>query len=231
MNSNTSVVAAVAALLLFVPFAVRLPAQAKPETYPHMVPVDRYLMPRADEIALARSAAPPSVSDHATVLVLTRQGYVSAAKGTNGFVCLVERSWDSPFHASTFWNPRIRGANCMNPPAARSVLPLLLLRSQLALARRTQAGILQGLQAARAAHRLPKLEPNAVSYMLSKRSFLTDAGGNLAHVMFYVPAVAPEEWGAGLPGSPISLAGSFDVVPIDVFIVATGQWSDGTPAL
>ncbi|HVA62214.1 MAG TPA: aldehyde dehydrogenase family protein [Terriglobales bacterium] len=228
MNSKIPAAAALAALLIF---AVRLSAQAKPGPFPHMAPVARYLMPRAAEIALARSAAPPAISNHATVLVLTRHGYVTAAKGTNGFVCFVERSWDSTFHVPKFWNPRIRGANCVNAPAARSVLPLFLLRTQLALARRSQAGILEGMRAALAAHRLPPLEPNAISYMLSKGSYLTDSGGNLAHVMFYIPPATPAELGANLPGSPIALAGQLDPSPIAVFIVATRHWSDGTPAM
>lgn len=230
MNPKPSAAAALAALLLLL-LAVRLPAQGGPGPYPHMAPVARYLMPRAAEITLARSAAPPSISDHATVLVLTLHGYVTAAKGTNGFVCFVERSWDSPFHVPKFWNPNIRGANCVNSPAARSVLPVFLLRTQLALTRRSQAGILAGVQAALAAHRLPRLEPNAVSFMLSKGSYLTDSGGNLAHVMFYIPAVTPGELGADLTGSPLGLAGQLTPDPIAVVIVATRHWSDGSPAM
>ncbi|MGH9486681.1 MAG: hypothetical protein ACRD04_03725 [Terriglobales bacterium] len=228
MNSKIS--AAVTLALLLLP-AVGLSAQAKPASYPHMAPVARYLMPRAAEIALARSAAPSSVSAHATVLVLSRQGYLTGAQGSNGFVCFVERSWDSPFHAPTFWNPNIRGADCMNRPAAQSVLPFYLLRTRLALARRSQTGIRAGIQAALAAHRMPRLLPDAMSFMLSKHSYLTNSGGNLAHVMVFVPAVPPEEWGAGLPGSPVELAGKFDLVPIAIFIIATRHWSDGTPAM
>ena len=193
-----------------------------------MATIDSYLMPRADEMRLARSAAPPAVSDHATVLVLTGHGYVTAAQGSNGFVCFVERSWDSSFGAPTFWDPHIRGANCVNPPAARSVLPYFLLRTQLALAGRSQAEILAGLKGAVAAHRLPQLEPNAVSFMLSKNSYLTASGGNLAHVMFYVPSATPGELGAGLPGSPLDVAGHLDAAPITIVVVATGRWSDGT---
>src|SRR5437879_5380614 len=47
----------------------------------------------AAEVALARTAAPRHVSDSATVLVLTRNGFVEAARGTNGFPCLVLRSF------------------------------------------------------------------------------------------------------------------------------------------
>ncbi len=227
MPCNVSAVLVCAALL---GFACRLPAQSKTSPYPHMAPVSAYLMPRAAEITLARSAAPASISRDASVLVLSAHGYETAAKGANGFVCFVERSWDSPFHSAKFWNPKIRGANCLNAPAARSVLPYFLLRTRLALAHRTQAEILAGLQAAFAAHRLPKLQPNAIAYMLSKRSYLTNAGGNLAHVMFYVPAIQPAAWGANLAGSPFAMVGQVAPAPIDVYIVATRRWSDGSPA-
>ncbi|UGB44256.1 hypothetical protein LQ772_09580 [Frateuria edaphi] len=59
-------------------------------SYPRMGPVKAYLMERGEEIALARSAAPASISRDATVLVLTPTGYETAVTGTNGFV------WGSP---------------------------------------------------------------------------------------------------------------------------------------
>ena len=76
--------------------------------YPTMAPVDQYLMAnRQAEIALARSAAPASISREATVLVLGRQGYETAVEGTNGFVCVVARGWMGPFDWPEFWNPKI----------------------------------------------------------------------------------------------------------------------------
>ena len=68
-------------------------AQDVKNSYPSMAPLDQYLMEREAEIALARSAAPTSISHDAEILVLGRHGYEAAAKGTNGFVCLVQRSW------------------------------------------------------------------------------------------------------------------------------------------
>ncbi len=69
-------------------------AQAQPGPYAVAAPLEQYLIAdRAAEIALARSAAPAAVSDGAEVLVLGRDGYTTAVKGDNGFVCLVERSW------------------------------------------------------------------------------------------------------------------------------------------
>jgi hypothetical protein len=68
----------------------------------HMAPAEAYLMDRTEEIALAKSAAPAAIADKATVLVLTRAGYETAVKGSNGFVCLVERG----FSGAPDWNER-----------------------------------------------------------------------------------------------------------------------------
>ena len=68
-------------------------AQDAKTAYPSMAPIEQYLMDRTAEIALARSAAPESISDDAEILVLGRHGFETAVKGKNGFVCIVERSW------------------------------------------------------------------------------------------------------------------------------------------
>ena len=67
----------------------RLDASAVAEdaktTYPAMAPVGQYMMSSAaDEVALARSAAPPSIADEAEVLTLGSHGYETAAQGKNG---------------------------------------------------------------------------------------------------------------------------------------------------
>ena len=50
--------------------APEMPSQEGKTKYPHMAPVEEYLMPdRNAEMALARSAAPESISQEATVLV------------------------------------------------------------------------------------------------------------------------------------------------------------------
>jgi hypothetical protein len=57
--------------------------------YPGMAPLDQYLIEdRSSEIALARSAAPESISRDAEVMVLGCHGYETAIKGTNGVVCI-----------------------------------------------------------------------------------------------------------------------------------------------
>jgi len=83
---------------------------------------------------LARSAAPDSISRDATILVLGRQGYETAVEGKNGFVCMVERGWMAAFDWPEFWNPKVRAAGCLNPQAARSILPIALVRSRMGMA-------------------------------------------------------------------------------------------------
>ncbi|MBV8489484.1 MAG: hypothetical protein JO199_03065, partial [Candidatus Eremiobacteraeota bacterium] len=92
--------------LLVLP-AVLLPLGARSDTafeYSKMAPYSQYAMDRGAEIALARTAAPAAISESATVLVLTPQGYEVAKKGANGFTCIVERGWMPPFDQKDFWS-------------------------------------------------------------------------------------------------------------------------------
>ncbi|HEV8609467.1 MAG TPA: hypothetical protein VGS98_05295 [Thermoanaerobaculia bacterium] len=124
-------------------------SSAQNQQYPRMARLEQYLIAdRSAEIALARSAAPTAISSGATVLVLTRGGYETAARGTNGFVCLVDRAWQAPFAEPEFWNPKIRAPVCLNPQAARSVLPLQQKRTEWALAGLSKDEILARLKAA-----------------------------------------------------------------------------------
>jgi hypothetical protein len=211
--------------------------------YPSMAPLDQYLMAdRNAEIALARSAAPPSISRDAKVVVLGPHGYETAVEGKNGFVCIVERAWMNPFDSPEFWNPKNRSPICYNPPAVRTVLPITLMRTKLVLAGKSKEEVKENVKAAIEKKELPALEAGAMSYMMSKDAYLTDKGGhNMAHLMFYTPLGTA--WGANVvdssnnlsepfPGSPLLLAPSYkgNPEPIDMFLMGTGTWSDGTTA-
>ncbi len=207
-------------------------AQEAKSPYPNMAPLDQYLMERNAEIAMARSAAPPSISTDAEVVVLGRHGYETAVKGKNGFVCVVERSWMSPFDFPQFWNPKMRGPICFNPAAARSILPLTYKRTELVLAGLSKAQILEGLKAFDAKG-LPPLEPGAMCFMLSKQGYLNDSAGHwVPHLMFYIPLTDPKSWGADLPGSPVMFNPQFQGTsePITELMIPVLTWSDGSPA-
>jgi hypothetical protein len=212
----------------------QLHAQAAKTPYPSMAPLDQYLMTdRNAEIALARSAAPDSISHDATILVFGRHGYETAVEGKNGFVCVVERAWMSPSDHPQFWNPKLRGPICFNPAAVRSILPLTIKRTQLVLAGLSKAQIMESIKDAIDRKELPALEPGAMSYMMSKSAYLTDEDGhNMSHLMIYTPLTQGATWGADLAGSPVMFGGQFQGAPepITVFLVPVEKWSDGTAA-
>ena len=198
-----------------------------------MAPLDQYLMDPAAEIALAKSAAPPSIADKATVMVLTRHGYETAVKGSNGFVCAVERAWMSQYEFPQFWNPHMRGPLCYNPAAVRSILPYTIRRTELVLAGRTKPEMPPRSKTASTSTRCRRWKPARMTYMMSKQGYLNDQAHNwVPHLMFYFPRADGANWGADLPGAPPMLNPQFQNSPeaLSVIMVPAPNWSDGTPA-
>ncbi|HUO13988.1 MAG TPA: hypothetical protein VMX38_03295 [Verrucomicrobiae bacterium] len=217
-------------------------AQNAKQPYATMAPIEQYLMDRDGEIALARSAAPDAISHDATVVVLTRHGYETAVEGTNGWVCWVGRSWMAMFDHPEFWNPKVRAADCVNPPAARSVLPYAYKRTELILAGHSKLEVIAAIKAAIDKKELPVLEQGTVSYMMSKASYLTDYGNhNMPHLMFFQSEKNDAAWGANLTNSPVLAVNYWYLSadqypqlktfpPMSVFLIGVDKWSDGTPA-
>lgn len=236
---NTRIVTAITlatSFLLLGPGASRSAQAEDAKTlYPTMAPLDQYLIADRDaEIALARSAAPPALSNDANVLVLEKDGYHTAIEGKNGFTCLVERSWISPLDSTDFWNPKLRGPICYNPPGVRSILPYTILRTKLILGGLTKDQMVEKIQTELAGNLLPMPEPGAMSYMMSKSQYLGDRGVHWhPHLMFHLPRMGAASWGANLDGSPVV----FDTdhtqgpEPETIFMVPVDHWSDGTSAM
>ena len=210
--------------------AWRAQAQNAKEPYPSMAPLDQYLMERKAEITLARSAAPESITQDAEVMVLGRNGYETAVKGKNGFVCLVWRSWTAGTDDPDFWNPKLRAPICFNTLAARSQVPQTIKKTEVILATRSKDQMAEAIKAAFQRKELPAPETGAMCYMMSKQQYLSDRGGHWhPHLMFFLPLTDPASWGAGMPGSPVM--GVKDTLDqLTLFLIPVGHWSDGTAA-
>lgn len=219
-------------ILLFAAFAPASAQGVKATRYPTMAPVTQYrIANRQDEIALARSAAPPSISAAAEVLVLGRRGYETAVKGTNGFVCFVQRSWAAGFDDPQFWNPKQRGPNCFNAAAAHSVLPPYLKLTEWVLAGASKTEMMKRTRAALASHTFTAPDAGSMTYMMSPQAYLSDADHHwLPHLMFFLPPTSAASWGANLSGSPIIAFEAGDLNPVTTFLVPVRYWSNGTPA-
>jgi hypothetical protein len=158
------------------------------------------LLPRAEEIALARSAAPPSVSDSATVFVLERGGFVLAERGSNGVTCLVNRS-----------HPEALEPHCYDAEGSRTIVPIRLAEAKLREAGRSneeiEAAIAAGIR--NGGFELPARA--VMSYMMSSAQVLHDDAGRRVgawkpHLMIYMPYVRPADLGvsgSGAGGAPV----------------------------
>ena len=203
-------------------------AQTTTGVYPAMAPRERYMMDKAAEVALARSAAVPALGGKASVLVLGPHGFETAETGTNAFTCLVERAWDKPFDDAEFWNPKMRGPVCMNEAATRTVLPMIMERAAWAMSGASKDQMAERSKTSAKANTAPA--PGAMSYMLSKDQYLSDDGGHpwYPHVMFFTPAADGNAWGANGKGSPV-LTGPL-TSQITLYFIPVRKWSDGTLA-
>jgi hypothetical protein len=208
-------------------------AAAAATSYPDMAPYAQYAMVSQDaEVALARSAAPASIARDASVMTLSEHGYETVVKGSNGFVCIVERSWANGVLDDGFWNPKLRGPLCFNAAAARSVLPAYLERTRWVLAGVSRTEIERRVRTAVASGHYTPPEIGAMCFMLSKGGYLGDAAGGPwhPHLMFFLPTASggPSSWGANLDGAPL-LASTDPVEPVTTFYIPVAKWSDGTP--
>jgi hypothetical protein len=151
----------------------------------------RKLLARDVEIALARSAAPASVSANARVLILADTGFVLAVEGSNGVTCIVNRSW-----------PTSLEPHCFDAEASATILPIELRRTVL-----YQRGIAEpeverdiARMIASGEFRAPRRP--AMTYMMSEGQQLVGDDGKPAgrwrpHIMIYYPYLKSSDVGFG----------------------------------
>ena len=200
-------------------------ASAQAQKYP---PLEKYMMPRDSEIALAKSAAPKNISDLATIKVLTSSGFEVASQGSNGFVCEVMRGWAAPTYTPAqfrdlVYDPTVHAPICFNAVAAREVLPYYELRHKIGMQGKTPSQIAEGLEAAYVRGELPRRSEVSFAYMWSADQFLFAAVGHWhPHIMVFVPyadnsMLGGHPFGSALPyvsddaGTPFAVI----VIPVD----------------
>jgi hypothetical protein len=198
---------------------------AESSKYP---PLSEYMMQQDSEMALARSAAPASVSNRATIKVLTKSGYEVAHQGDNGSVCMVMRAFSAPTYTPAqfrdiVYDPTIRAPICFTAPAARMVMPYYELRTKLAMQGMSPDQIAENLQTAYVKGDLPRRDGVSFAYMWSADQSLGSGIGHWhPHMMVFCPyyensMVGGNEFGSLLPqvsddaGTPFAVV----VIPVD----------------
>jgi len=174
----------------------------------------------------------PELADRAQRLGEYLRFRSSVPKRLNELAILITaRAWDAEFVNPVFWNPHNRGPDCLNPAAARSVLPHMLERTRWALEGLSIAEMRKRTEAEVAAKTYVLPEPGAMAYMLSKQQYLSDdVHAWHPHLMFFL-AASDADMGANLPGSPMIHPYPPAPDPVTTYLVAVRTWSDGTDAM
>jgi hypothetical protein len=193
---------------------------------PKYPPLDAYMMAPPQEIALAKSAAPASISERATIKVLTRSGYQVASKGDNGFVCLVMRGWSAVAFTPTdghklAYDTKIQAPICYDPVGSRTILQVEEMRAELGLQGMEPDAIPREIAMAYALGKLPKMESVSFAYMWSAGQNVGPDGKWHPHMMIYAPYYKSEMLGgfrgnSGLPAVAVDGGTPFALVVIAV---------------
>ena len=207
--------------------ALLLAATAATAQGPKVPPLSEYLMPRPDEVALARSAAPANIADAATVKVLTAKGFEMAVEGRNGFVCLVLRGWAAPTYTPAalrdlVYDANVRAPICFDPLAVRQVAPYYELRTRLGMQGKSPDEIARALETAQIRGELPRRGGVSFAYMWSADQHLGPGIDHWhPHMMVFAPyydntLIGAKEFGAPLPQVTDDAGTPFTVVVIPV---------------
>lgn len=228
MNVRTLASAVAIAAAAVLP-ARSLPAQsASPAGAREAYPSRPEPMPEAEEIALARTAAPAEVSGQATIWVLRASGPAKAVAGTNGCTCMVSRD----LHKGSVY------PICYDREATRTTFPREMLELRLRFAGKSEPEVKAAVAAAHADGTLPRADRPSVVYMMSSRQVLyssPDAEGRRVgawhpHVMIAMPGATGEQLGFGADGSAGNLSLDHPGEPSAQLIVPVTWWADSAKA-
>lgn len=162
-----------------------------------------------EEIALARSAAPQAVTDHASFWTLGPEGYERRVEGTNGFNCLVLRRYSVIFDQQRdLWDWHgLTAPICYDAVASASgPMQEQLLRAKLGQAGADHDTVRDAVFAAYARGELPMLKGVAFGYMYSAAQRLTPQVGEWhPHLMIYGSGYSNAQLGGNgfMSGDPI----------------------------
>src|SRR5574341_450707 len=148
-------------------------------------PVPPRALPEAEEIALARSAAPDEISSGADIYVLRGTEYVKAHAGTNGCACMVARD----LHEGS------RYPICYDQEGARTSLWREIMEGSLRAKGLSEVEVQRRVAAAYASGQLRRPAKASLAYMMSSGQVLFSSpnedgvrvGAWSPHVMLMLP--------------------------------------------
>ncbi len=147
-------------------------------------------MTRAEEVALAEGAGPPSLVADATIYVLGDQGYEIARRGSNGASCLVSRDRVDTLEPL-----------CFDAEGTQAILPVHLERGRMRAAGASDKEIEERVRAGFETGEYGPPSRAGIAYMLSEHNKVfngTEVIGYPPHIMVYSPYLANADIGADM---------------------------------
>lgn len=155
-------------------------------------PTYDFSLSREEKIKLAESAAPPEISDKATVYILERTGYTKVREGTNGFTCFVDRQ-----------TPRNSEPTCFDAEGTATTLPTRLFAEDQRAKGKSEDEITAEINEGYKKGRFKAPGKPGIVYMLSDSVFLLVNDRIVhapPHLMFYAPYATDKDIGSPPPG-------------------------------
>jgi hypothetical protein len=145
---------------------------------------------RDSQLAYLRTAAPPVITDHATLYVQDESGrYVEAQRGTNGYSCINQRGLNG---LSVL--PR-----CDDAASAEALYPTYFLLEQMRAGRATVAAYRDSIREGYSTGRFVSPRHGSFSYMYSTAAFMASDRGQRyyfsPHIMINWPDCKPQDLG------------------------------------
>lgn len=170
--------------VLFLLGTLRLGAQTA------LQPVYDFSLPREEKIKLARSAAPPEVSNNASVYVLERSGYAKVQDGSNGFSCFVDRQ-----------TPLNQEPTCFDSEGSASTLPTRIFAEEQRGRGKSEEEIKAAIADGYKTGRFHAPAKPGIVYMMSDQGYIyVESVKKIvhlpAHLMFYAPYATDKDLGS-----------------------------------
>lgn len=158
-------------------------------------PAYDFSLPRDERIKLAESAAPPEISDKATVYLLERTGYVKVRDGTNGFSCFVDRQ--TPLNCEP---------TCFDAEGSATTLLTRLYAEEQRAKGKSEAQIKAEIEDGYKTGKFRAPQKPGIVYMMSDQGYLYIAGREQLvhlprHLMFYAPYATDKDIGSPPPAA------------------------------
>jgi hypothetical protein len=214
-------------LLLFVLLSgVATAADAQPAPG---YPVRPTPLPQAEEMALAKSAAPAEVADRADLYVLTAKGPAKVHDGTNGAACMVSRD----LHEGSLY------PMCFDRESARTSMQRELMELRLRAEGKSEDDVQRAVTRAFASGELKTPAMPAVIYMMSPKQVLFSSpqrdgrrvGAWHPHLMITMPNVKAADFGLASPSSVSFMSLDHEGTPSAQLVVHVPLWSNGVPVM